>query len=253
MALKFRLIARLDIRNEHLIKPIRLEGVRKVGEPHAFAKRYEAEGIDELVYLDTVASLYGRNSLGHLLELAAGALMTPLTVAGGIRSMEDGRRAFLSGADKIAVNTAAHRDPELIADLASKAGCQSVVLQLDAKRRGAGWEAYSHGGREPTGRDAIAWAQEAEKRGAGEILLTSIDREGTGLGFDLGLVAAVSRNVGIPVVCSGGFGCPGHAVQAAKAGAAGVAIAGALHYERVTLAEIRSALHAARIPVRLAA
>ena len=250
--LKFRLIARLDCRNAHLIKTIRLEGVRRVGDPNDYARRYDAEGIDELLYLDVVASLYGRNALAGLVSQSAASVFTPITVGGGIRSADDVQTLFLAGADKVAVNTAAVKRPALITEIAEKFGSQAIAVQIDAKCKGNGWEAYCEGGRQPTGRDAIEWAQEAAGRGAGELLLTSIDREGTSTGFDADLVGRFAGGVAVPVIAAGGFGRPEHAVEAAQAGVSGIAIAGALHYGRVGLSEIRAALHGAGVPVRRA-
>ena len=249
--LTFRLIARLDIRNARLIKTVRCEGVRPVGDPAEYAKRYDKEGIDEILYLDAVASLYGRNGLADLLDKTTNEVFTPVTAGGGVRSVGDAQNLLRAGADKIALNTAAIKRPELITELAMKFGSQAVVVQIDAKRKGNGWEAYCDGGRQATGRDAIAWAKEVISRGAGELLVTSIDQEGTGQGFDSAL--GIALDVAAPVVLSGGFGCPAHAVEAAQAGVSGIAITGALHYNRVSLKEIRWALHNASIPVRLAA
>ena len=251
--LKFRLIARLDCRNAHLIKTIRLEGVRRVGEPNDYARRYDAEGIDELLYLDVVASLYGRNALAGLVSQSAASVFTPITVGGGIRSADDVQTLFLAGADKVAVNTAAIKRPVLITEIAEKFGSQAITVQIDAKRKGGGWEAYCEGGRQPTGRDAIGWAVEVGSRGAGEVLVTSIDNEGTNGGFDTDLYRAAVSELSIPVIAAGGFGRPEHAVEAAQAGVSGIAIAGALHYGRVGLSEIRAALHGAGVPVRMVA
>ena len=248
--LKKRLIARLDIKPPNLIKTVNLEGVRIVGDPHEFAARYNAEGIDELLYIDAVASLYGRNGILAVVERAVADVFCPVTVCGGIRSVEDARRAFLSGADKIAINTAAVERPELITELAHQYGSQAIVLQIDAKRKDQGWEAYTHGGRQPTGRDAIAWAEEGCAKGAGEILVTSIDQEGTRRGCDRSLVAAIASRVGVPIVYSGGVANPQHVVEAFRAGADGVAMAHALHFRTTTLPEIRAQLVAAGIPVR---
>ena len=252
MGLKFRLAARLDVRAPHLIKTIRCEGVRKIGNPADFVARYDAEGADELLYLDVVASLYGRNSLHGLVREATTAAFMPVTVGGGIKSLDDVKTLFDSGADKIAVNTAFIRRPELITEIARKYGSQAVVLQLDAKRKGDGWEAYCDGGRQPTGLPVIRWAAEAVERGAGEILVTSIDREGTRAGFDLALIEALSP-LPVPVVAAGGFGAPLHAVEAYRSGASGIAIAGALHYRRVSLGDIRAALRQAGTAVRMVA
>ncbi len=250
MALAFRLIARLDCRNEHLVKTIRLEGVRKIGDPAEYAKRYDAEGIDEILYLDVVASLYGRNGLGELLQRTADECFVPVTAAGGVRSVSDVRELLRVGADKVAVNTAAIKRPELITEIAEQFGSQCMVIQIDAKRKNGGWEAYCDGGREPTGKDAIEWAAEAVERGAGEILATSIDHEGTASGCDSGLCRRISNAVSVPTVAAGGVGAARHVVDAAQAGATGVAMAGALHYGKVSLAEMRGALTEAGIPVR---
>lgn len=247
--LKVRLIARLDIRNEYLIKPVRYEGVRRVGDPAEYAERYDAEGIDELFYVDVVASLYGRNGLHGLIRLATEHAFVPVTVGGGIGSVDAAQGCFRAGADKVAVNSAAIRRPALIGDLARKYGAQAVVLLLDAKRKDGSRMAYCDGGRQPTGRDAIAWAREAVDRGAGEILVTSIDHEGVRAGFDLDLVGEVAT-LPVPVIASGGFGAPPDAVAAYRAGASGVAVAGALHYGKTTINEIRQALSEAGIAVR---
>ena len=231
---------------------MRLEGVRVVGDPNEYARRYDREGIDELFYLDVVASLYGRNSLGGLLARTADRCFVPITAAGGVRCSDGVRSLLRSGADKIAVNTAAVEHPALIDEIATAIGSANLTVQIDAKAKNGHWEAYTDGGREPSGRDAVAWASEAVSRGAGEILLTSIDREGTGQGFDLKLIDALAGVVSVPVVASGGFGAAHHAVEAALAGASGIAIAGALHYGRVSLDGIRDALWEAGIPVRRA-
>ena len=248
--LKFRLIARLDIRNEWLIKTIRLEGTRKVGDPYEYAKRYDENGIDEILYLDTVASLYGRNALGNLVERTTADVFCPVTACGGIRSVEDARGLFNGGADCVALNTAAINRPELITELAEKFGSQAVTLQLDAKKRGGNYEAYCDGGRQPTGRNVQDWAREAVGRGCGQILLTSVDREGTGLGADLELVGLLSGHVGVPVIFSGGIGAAEDVVAVAEAGASAVAIAGALHFGRETIFSIKEALDKKGIPVR---
>lgn len=249
MATTFRLIAQLDIRSERLVKTIRREGVRPVGDPAEYVRMYDAEGIDEILYLDIVASLYGRNGLHQLVQSATHDAFVPVTAGGGIRSIEDAKSLFDSGADKIALNTAAIKRPELIGEIATKYGSQAVVLQLDAKRQGDGWEAYCDGGRQPTGRSAASWAAEAVERGAGEILATSIDREGTRAGFDLALTEAVS-SLPVPVIAAGGFGAVSHAVEAYRAGASGIALAGDLHYRRTSLEQIRVALDQAGIAVR---
>ncbi|HDZ73718.1 MAG TPA: imidazole glycerol phosphate synthase subunit HisF [Aurantimonas coralicida] len=253
MPLAFRLIARLDIKAPNLIKTVRLEGVRVVGDPQEYAKRYDQEGIDEILYIDVVASLYQRNSLASLVEWTSEHAFVPVTVGGGVRSTIDARALLRAGADKLALNTAAVERPGLITEIAEKFGSSTIAVQIDAKRKASSWEAYSDGGRQPTGKDVVVWAQDAVEQGAGEVLLTSIDHEGTGQGFDLELIRAVAGAVPVPVVASGGFGESSHAVSAALAGASGVAIAGALHYRRVPLSAMREALSAADVPVRRAA
>lgn len=247
-----RLIARLDIKGPNLIKAIRLEGLRVVGDPREFAARYYSEGADEILYMDAVASLYERNSLSELIKWTAAHVFIPMTVGGGVRSVEDVRDILRCGADKVCINTAAVKRPELIRDVAQRFGSQCMVLQVDAKRTSTGdWEAYTDGGREHSGVDVVEWVHKAEKLGAGEILLTSVDQEGTRHGFDLPLLKAVSRAVNIPVIASGGMGTPEHLVEAVQAGRAdAVAIADVLHYNRKTFAEIRAAAEAAGISVR---
>jgi imidazole glycerol-phosphate synthase subunit HisF len=241
---RVRIIARLDIKGPTLIKGVHLEGLRVVGDPQEAATRYYRAGVDELLYLDAVASLYERNSLHELVAHAAAHLFVPLTVGGGVRSIEDAAALLRAGADKVALNTAAVRNPELIGALARRFGSQCVVAQIDAKRTTEdAWEAYTDGGREHSGLDVAAWAQSVATLGAGEILLTSIDQEGTRRGFDLPLLARVSRSVPIPVIASGGFGVPGDAAAAVSQGYAdAVAIADAFHRATVTPAEVREAL-----------
>src|SRR3990167_4311744 len=179
----FRLIARLDIKGSNLIKPIRMEGLRVIGDPNEYALKYQ--DADELLFVDVVASLYGRNNLASLIERATERVFIPVTVGGGIRSLEDCRRLFNSGADKVAINTAAMRNPKLIYQISQRYGSQAVVVSIEAKRTTNGWEAYTDNGRERTHKDAVEWAHEAVRLGAGEILITSVDQEGTMAGFDL--------------------------------------------------------------------
>ena len=246
-----RLIARLDIKAPNLIKTVRLEGLRKLGDPYDAAAKYDAEGIDEIIYLDVVASLYGRNALHPLVHRTSGGVYCPLTVGGGVRSVADAHALFQAGADKVAVNTAAIRRPALIGELAQKFGRQAVVIQIDAKRKGNGYECWCDGGREPTGRGVVGWSREADERGAGELLITSIDQEGTRSGFQEDLVAAAADAVRVPVVASGGFGDPDHAARAIEAGASGVAVAHALHYETHTIDEIKRYLTEAGHHIRM--
>lgn len=247
-----RLIARLDIKGPNLIKSIRMEGLRVVGDPREFAARYYAEGADEILYMDAVASLYERNSLSELIKWTAAHVFIPMTVGGGLRSLNDVREILRCGADKVCINTAAVKRPELIREVAQRFGSQCMVLQVDAKRTTqGGWEAYTDGGREHSGVDVVEWVKKAEGLGAGEIMLTSVDQEGTRRGFDLPLIKAVSQSVNIPVIASGGMGTPEHLIAAVQEGRAdAVAMADILHYQRQTLAEVRTATAAAGIPVR---
>lgn len=247
-----RVIPRLDIKGPNLVKGIHLEGLRKLGAPADFAARYYAQGADELIYMDIVASLYGRNSLTEIIERSARELFVPLTVGGGVRSVEDFKSLLRSGADKIAVNTAAVKDPSILTDAARAFGSQCVVLSIEAKKQNDGrWEAYTDNGRERTGLDAVEWAKKGESLGAGEILLTSVDREGTRRGYDLELLAAVSGSVNIPVIASGGAGAPEHFAEAVAAGRAdAVSAAYVLHYGELTVGGIKEALKGAGREVR---
>jgi cyclase len=250
--LNVRLIARLDIKGPNLIKGIHLEGLRVVGDPQEFARRYYEAGADELVYMDIVASLYGRNSLTEIIKRAAQDIFMPMTVGGGVRSVEDAKQLLRAGADKVAVNTAAIGRPELITEISRRFGSQCMVLSIEAKRIGESkWEAYTDNGRERTGLDVLEWAQRGCELGAGEIMLTSVDQEGTRKGFDVALVKAVAGSVPIPVIASGGMGSPEHLVQVVQEGKAdAVAMADVLHYNRFSLSQIREAAQAAHIPVR---
>lgn len=247
-----RLIPRLDIKAPNLIKGVRLEGLRKIGDPNLFARRYYDQGADEILYMDIVASLYERNSLTDIVERATRDVFVPMTVGGGVRSLADARALLRSGADKVAVNTAAVGRPELISEIARTFGSQCMVLSIEAKRAQPGrWEAYTDNGREHTGRDAVDWARQAAELGAGEILLTSVDQEGTRQGFDIALVKAVSAAVDVPVIASGGMGNVGHLIEVVRDGGAdAVAMADVLHYDRMTLGEIRQACLAAGLVVR---
>lgn len=250
--MRTRLIPRLDVKGKNLIKGIHLEGLRVIGDPQTFARKYYEDGADELLYVDVVASLYGRNSLHEIVRRAAQDVYVPLTVTGGLRTIEDVREMLRAGADKVGINTAATKRPELISEVARKFGSQCMVLSIEAKRMPSGsWEAYTDNGREPTGLDVVEWAQRGVELGAGEILLTSVDREGTREGFDTALIAAVSSVVPVPVIASGGMSDPsdiGRAVHEGRADA--VAMADILHYGRATLADIREAARAAQLDVR---
>lgn len=250
--MNIRLIARLDIKGPNLIKGIHLEGLRIVGDPQEYARRYYEAGADELVYMDIVASLYGRNNLTEIVKRAAQDIFIPMTVGGGVRSVDDAKQLLRAGADKIAVNTASIARPELITEISRRFGSQCMVLSIEAKQVGEKkWEAYTDNGRERTGVDVVEWAKKGCELGAGEILLTSVDREGTRKGFDVALVRAVATAVPIPVIASGGMGATEHLVEIIKEGKAdAVAMADVLHYNRISLSQIREAALAERIQVR---
>ncbi|MBF0170717.1 MAG: imidazole glycerol phosphate synthase subunit HisF [Nitrospinae bacterium] len=250
-----RLIARLDVKPPNLIKGVHLEGLRVMGNPQEFATRYYHDGIDELIYIDTVASLYGRDNLIEIIRHTAAHIFIPITAGGGIRSVDDAKALLRAGADKVAVNTAAVTRPALITEISRTLGNQCMVLSIQAKKRrnADGWVAYTDNAREPTERDVVAWAKEGEALGAGEILLTSVDREGTRKGFDLDLLRAVSTAVTIPVIASGGLGKPEDFVAAVTEGKAdAVAVADALHYGRHEAHAIRQAALDAGLHVRRA-
>ncbi|NBO17843.1 MAG: imidazole glycerol phosphate synthase subunit HisF [Proteobacteria bacterium] len=251
---RVRIIPRLDVKGPNLIKGIHLEGLRVIGDPHEFAVRYYEQGADELLFMDIVASLYNRNNLSHIIERAVKSVFVPITVGGGIRTLDDAKHILRSGADKVAVNTAVVANPDLIRQMAERFGSQCVVLSIEAIKVGPGkWEAYTDNGREKTGLDVIAWAKKAVELGAGEVLVTSINHEGTKQGFELDLIRAVSEAVPVPVIGSGGMGTLEHAAQAAKEGCAdAVAMADILHYGRATVGDIRAALQAADVDVRAA-
>jgi cyclase len=242
MSKPIRLISRLDIKGHNLIKGIHLDGLRVIGNPNEHAIAYYQDGADEIIYIDIVASLYGRNKLSEIVKKTSGNVFIPMTVGGGIRSIEDVEELLLAGADKIAINTAALRNPKLISEVAKIFGSQCMVISIEAKKRSENsWEALAESGREKTDIDVIEWAKKAEDLGAGEILLTSIDQEGTMKGFDVGLTSRVSSSVSIPVITSGGYGKISHLVDAIDAGNAdAVAIAGVIHYKKDSLKSIRS-------------
>lgn len=247
-----RLIARLDIKGPNLIKGIHLEGLRIMGLPNDYAFQYYQEGIDELIYMDCVASLYGRNHLGDIVKAATKDIFVPITVGGGIRSVDDATEILRAGADKVAVNTAAVSNPELITDIARRFGNQCMVLSIEAKQLSAdSWEVYTDNGRERTGLDVLEWVKRGVELGAGEILLTSVDREGTRKGFDDALVKIVTAEVNVPVIASGGMGKPEDLLSVViKGGADAVAMADILHYQRVGIRDIRSVAQNAGLGVR---
>jgi cyclase len=247
-----RLIARLDIKGPNLIKGVHLEGLRVVGDPQLFARKYYQAGADELLYIDIVASLYGRNNLLDVVRRAAEEVFIPMTVGGGIRSVDDVRDVLRAGADKVAINTAAVRRPALIGEVARRFGSQCMVLSIEAKRQGDGkWEAFTDNGRERTGLDVVDWAKQGAALGAGEILVTSVDQEGTRKGFDVQLARAITDAVQIPVIVSGGMGKADDLIAVVReSGVDAIAMADILHYDRTPLPEIRRAALSANLPVR---
>lgn len=250
--MKRRLIARLDVKMEHLIKGIHLEGWRKVGDPKERARIYYAQGADELLYMDVVASLYGRNNLTGIVREVASEVFVPITVGGGIRNLEAVRELLAVGADKVAINTAATTDPDILRAVSDTYGSQATVLSIEAKKLpGGGWEAMTDNGRNHSGRDVVKWAAEAQTLGAGEILVTSIDRDGTGRGMEQALIAAIAREVDIPVIAAGGVGKAQDVVEMLNnPDVSAVALARALHADRLTLGQLRRACADAGIAVR---
>jgi|TARA_Y100000814_G_scaffold77956_1_gene50079 cyclase len=247
-----RLIARLDIKGDNVIKGIHLEGLRIVGKPGSMARKYYENGIDEIIYMDSVASLYGRNNILPIVEEAARDIFVPLTVGGGIRSIDDIVAALRSGADKVAINTAAIANPKFIQESAETFGSQCVVVSVEAKKRGEKtWEALTDNGRERTGLNVLDWVVEAEKLGAGELLLTSVDSEGTRRGFDHELFRQVRSLVEIPVIGCGGANSPEDIIMAVKTDDLdAVACASIFHYEHYSPLDIRRALKEAGILIR---
>ncbi len=247
-----RVIARLDIKGPNLVKGIHLEGLRVIGDPSEHALRYYEQGADELLYIDIVASLYERNNLIEVVERTASKIFVPLTVGGGIRSLEDINKLLRAGADKVAINTAAVRRPELITEAARMFGSQCIVASIEAKRRpSGGWEAYTDNGREKTGRDAVEWGKQLVELGAGELLVTSVDMEGTRRGFDLELVRSLGPAVGVPVIACGGAATIDHVAAAFGAGADAVAVASILHYKTETVGSLKAGLKQRGIEVRV--
>ena len=246
-----RLVARLDIKSPNLIKGIQLEGLQVVGDPHSFAERYYRDGVDEIIYIDSVASLYQRNTILDLVSETAKDVFVPITVGGGIRSVDDARAALRAGADKISINTAATQSPELIQEIANTFGSQCMVLSIEAKRRsGQSWHCYTDNGREHTGLNVVEWVRRGVALGAGEVLLTSVDQEGTREGFDVELISAVSDAVSVPIIASGGMGGFDHLVSAIECGADAVAMAHILHFDRFNLPQLRDMARVSDIDVR---
>jgi cyclase len=246
-----RIIACLDVRDGCVVKGVQFEGLANAGDPAALARRYNAEGIDELVILDVTATVEKRRALEQTLRAVSAELFIPLTVGGGIRSADDAAAAIDAGADKVALNSAALEDPTLLTRLAAQYGSQAVIVAIDAKLEGGRYAVYSRSGSSRTTRSAVEWAREAADRGAGEILLTSIDRDGTRAGFDCHLTAAVSSAVSIPVIASGGAGTFEHFFDVFTAGRADAALAASVfHFSEHAVSELKSYLHRRGIPVR---
>ena len=246
-----RLIACLDVRNGCVVKGVNFEALREAGDPAALARRYNVEGIDEVVVLDVTATIEGRRAFEATIRAVSSELFIPLTVGGGIRTEADAAAALDAGADKVGVNSAALADPALLTRLAARYGSQAVVVAIDAKRNGGRFDVFARSGSTLTERDAVEWAIEAESRGAGEVLLTSIDRDGTRAGFDCGLTAAVSGAVSIPVIASGGAGTFDHFTEVFTEGRADAALAASVfHYSEHAVADLKRHLLAKGIPVR---
>ncbi|WP_420715088.1 imidazole glycerol phosphate synthase subunit HisF [Corallococcus sp. bb12-1] len=251
MMLSRRLIVCLDVKGGRVVKGVQFEGLRDVGDPVALALRYEDEGADEVTFLDISASAEERETLWDLVQRTAERLFIPLTVGGGVRTVDDVGRALRAGADKVSINSAAVATPELLTGCAERFGSQCVVASIDAKREGAGYRVYTHGGRRPTDLDAVAWAKECVRRGAGEVLLTSIDRDGARTGYDLGMTREVADAVNVPVIASGGAGRAEHVREALTLGGADAAlVAGILHDGVTTVGALKSLLRDSGLPIR---
>jgi cyclase len=245
-----RVIPCLDVDAGRVVKGVEFVDIRDAGDPVELAARYDRDGADELVFLDITATHEKRETMVELARRTADDVFVPFTIGGGIRSVQDAQAVLDAGADKVAVNSAAVARPELLDELARVFGSQCVVLAIDAKRRAAGWEVFVAGGRRATDRDAVAWAVEGAQRGAGEVLLTSMDRDGTSDGYDLTLTHAVSGAVDVPVIASGGAGDLDHLVEALRAGADAALAASIFHYGQHTVGDAKRHLEAAGIPVR---
>lgn len=250
---KIRVIARIDVKNEYVIKGIHLEGLRKVGEPNELAKRYYNEGIDEIIFMDAVAAYYDRNSLTQIIEKACEDVFVPITVGGGIRKVEDIQIALNAGADKVAINTQAIKEPNFISKASKIFGSQCIVSSIVAKKISTNkWETYIDNGREPAKKDVIEWAKEVQELGAGEIMLTSIDKEGTKKGFDIELNKAVSKAVTIPVISSGGMKSGDDAINLLlNSNIDAIATASTLHYNLESINSIKEKIYKNNIKVRI--
>ncbi|MDA8110184.1 MAG: imidazole glycerol phosphate synthase subunit HisF [Betaproteobacteria bacterium] len=254
MGLAKRVIPCLDVTGGRVVKGVTFVGLRDAGDPVEIAARYDADGADELAFLDITASSDGRDIILHVIEAVAAQVFIPLTVGGGVRRVEDVRRLLNAGADKVSINTAAVQNPEIVREASDRVGNQCIVVAIDAKRRadGSGWEVYTHGGRNATGLDAVRWAERMQAAGAGEILLTSMDRDGTREGFDLALTRAVADAVGVPVIASGGVGSLEHLAQGVLEGGADAVLAASIfHFGEYTVRQAKEHMRARGIEVRL--
>ncbi|HEX2648889.1 MAG TPA: imidazole glycerol phosphate synthase subunit HisF [Burkholderiales bacterium] len=252
MALAKRVIPCLDVTAGRVVKGVRFVELRDAGDPVEIAARYDAEGADELTFLDITASSDERDILLHVIEAVASQVFIPLTVGGGVRKVEDVRRLLNAGADKVSINTAAVQSPALVREASDKVGCQCIVVAIDARRKAGGWEVYTHGGRKPTGLDAVDWARRMTEAGAGEILLTSMDRDGTRDGFDLELTRAVADAVTVPVIASGGVGSKEHLASGVLEGKADAVLAASVfHFGDFTVRAAKEHMRAQGIEVRL--
>ena len=250
--LKLRVIPCLDVKDGRVVKGVNFVSLRDAGDPVEQAAIYDAAGADELTFLDITASHENRDTIYDVVHRTAERVFLPLTVGGGVRSTGDMRKLLLAGADKCSMNSAAIARPQLIAEAAEKFGSQCVVVAVDARQTGPGhWEVFTHGGRNPTGLDATEWCRQAASLGAGEILLTSMDRDGTGRGFDLELLRTVCSAVRVPVVASGGVGTAEHFADGARAGATGLLAASVFHFGQLSIADVKHVLQRAGLPVRL--
>jgi len=247
-----RVIPCLDVTAGRVVKGVNFVNLRDAGDPVEIATRYNEQGADEICFLDITASSDERDILLHVIEAVASRVFIPLTVGGGVRKVEDVRRLLNAGADNVSINTAAVQNPDLVREASSIVGNQCIVVAIDARKTGNSWEVYTHGGRRPTGINAVDWARRMEKAGAGEILLTSMDRDGTKNGFDLGLTRAVSDAVGVPVIASGGVGALGHFADGVTLGGASAVLAASVfHFGELTVRQVKEHMQSRGIEVRL--
>jgi imidazole glycerol-phosphate synthase subunit HisF len=246
-----RLIPCLDVKDGRVVKGINFLELRDAGDPVEQAAAYDAQGADEVCFLDISAAPEGRSTLVDVVKRTADQVFAPLTVGGGVRSVDDAERLLLAGADKIAVNTAAIRTPQLVADIAARFGNQAIVVAVDAKRTGPSWQVFSHGGRTPEGLDAVDWCRRCADLGAGELLVTSMDRDGTGLGYDLDLIRAIAKSVTVPVIASGGVGKLADLADGLQAGADAVLAASIFHFGHHTIGEAKAFLAGRGLAVRI--